>query len=124
MKCNQHFRFTRIQIDQYKIQRVPFLNGRYHFEYHCWEDHESSDAQAWYRSHQIVTIIGVADCDPVAFTTFKERGEAGHQILYRARFKDGFETTVFEDELLVSKKDFERPDPPYARPPNSNRLED
>lgn len=87
------------------------------FEYHCNRAHDSEHAEWWYRSHQPVTVIGPSDGeDEPAFPTLMERGEAGHPITYKARWDDGFEGDVFEDELLTSA-DFYEPDlgpPPQA----------
>lgn len=74
------------------------------FEYHCYEDDDSADREAWYRSHQQVVIIQIhTDTDD----------EVG--IMYRVRFEDHHEHDVFEDELLLSTTQFTRPTPPpYA----------
>lgn len=82
------------------------------FEYHCYEGHDSSDAEAWYRSHQRVTVLGEADHDGWKGSTAAERAEACTPIVYRVRFQDGLEWDVFEDELLTDSKGFYRPDPP------------
>jgi hypothetical protein len=84
---------------------------RAHFEYHCWENPASSDAEAWYRSHQIVTVLGEARSD-ASGDTLLERAENGQPKAYRVRFDDGLEWTAFEDELLTDPSGFERPDPP------------
>ena len=83
------------------------------FEYHCYEGHDSSDAQAWYRSHQRVTVLHENDGE-LRFGTMAERGEEGMPVLYTVRFTDGLEYAVFEDELSTSKADWERPDPPES----------
>ncbi|KKN82324.1 hypothetical protein LCGC14_0311370 [marine sediment metagenome] len=65
------------------------------FEYHCYEGEDSADAELWHHTHQRVIVIGtVADVD---------------QPMYRVRFKDGLEYDVFDDELLQSPSEFERP---------------
>ena len=92
--------------------REQMIGQRFWFEYHCWEDPRSSDAEIWYRSHQQVTVIGEADHDGDKTHTFEERCEDGCQCVYRVRFDDGLEWDLFEDELLDSPKQFERPDPP------------
>lgn len=79
------------------------------FEYHCNESHDSSDAEIWYRSHQRVTIIAHVE---VFDMPQSERFELGHQIIYRVRFQCGLEWDVFEDELLDSEAEYERPEPP------------
>jgi len=74
------------------------------FEYHCFESPESSDAEAWYRSHQKVKVL--------------ERGEDDHDEfpdepkVYKVQFEDGLIYDVFDDELLESPDKFNRPDPP------------
>ena len=86
------------------------------FEYHCFEDPVSSDAQVWYRSHQKVKVLfrncqdevinGVDGCSAT------ERFDAGAPATYRVAFLDGLEWDVFEDELLVDESFFYRPAPP------------
>jgi hypothetical protein len=49
--------------------------------------------------------------------TLAERGNEGAPCLYRIRFDDGWESDVFEDELLTSREDFHRPDPPKVLTP-------
>lgn len=81
------------------------------FEYHCYEGHDSADAQAWYRSHQQVTVLRVSEPGPEG-TTAEERDEAGWSRCYRVRFADGLEWDVFEDELLTGSEHFYCADPP------------
>lgn len=85
------------------------------FEYRCWEDHDSQDAELWYRSHQEVVVLGFADCDPPVYATAEARAYFGHPIVYKVQFTDGFVAHATEDELMLSTDDFCRPDPP-ARP--------
>jgi hypothetical protein len=75
--------------------------SEYWFEYHCHEGHDSSDAPAWYRSHERVTILRVV-----------EPANDDHSGVFRARWNDGFEWDVWGDELMDSPADFYRPDPP------------
>ena len=82
-----------------------------HFEYHCYESPESADAPAWYRSHQLVTVLRRGD-DENYPAPFIERMQDGCPNIYRVRFADGLEWDVFEDELLTSPEFFTRPDPP------------
>lgn len=91
------------------------------YEYHCWESFGSTDASLWLRSHQPVTILGpcldddgwtLAD-DNLA--TLTDRLDAGQPRTYRVRFPDGYEATVFEDELLTDRTHATRPDPPAVR---------
>jgi hypothetical protein len=81
------------------------------FEYHCWESLDSSDAPAWLRSHERVTVLGLADCEVLA-PTFDERVDGAVQIVYRARWSDGFEWDIWEDELCLSPSEFYCADPP------------
>lgn len=88
------------------------------FEYHCWENADSADAEAWYRSHQKVEVLGRGDdeAELMEGTTFRERTEElGVLKVYRVRFADGLEWDVFEDELSTSTEAWWRPDPPTAR---------
>jgi len=57
-------------------------------------------------------VIGCCNYNDYGDVKQKERFECGHQLVYRLRFEDGFEWDAFEDELLDSKADCERPDPP------------
>ena len=95
-----------------KIKGLFKIGSTVWFEYHCWEDPKSADAQLWYHSHQRVTIIGFAENDGMDIPTQKERAEAGQPICYQVRFADGFTDTACEDELLTDKKQFCRPNPP------------
>jgi hypothetical protein len=88
------------------------IGQRFWFEYHCWEDHQSSDAKLWYHSHQECTVVDDAESDGDKTQTFDERCIEGCQLLYRVRFDDGLVWSVFEDELLDSPEHFERSDPP------------
>lgn len=107
--------FVSVEVDGFKIEDLPNIGKRFWFEYHCWESHESGDAEVWYHSHQQCTVLGFSDCDPCGFSTIEERGDAGACLVYRVRFDDGLEWEAFEDELMSSKDNFCRPDPP-AKP--------
>ena len=73
--------------------------GRRWFEYHCYEGEDSCDAELWHHTHQQVIILNkIIGNDP----------EVGR--MYRARFTDGFEYDVCDDELLKSPSGFTRPD--------------
>lgn len=89
------------------------------FEYHCFESPESADAEAWYRSHQRVTVLGLDPngewADGLEGTAQKRADEWATPATYRVRWADGFEYAVFEDELSTSKDDWHRPDPPANR---------
>lgn len=86
------------------------------FEYHCYEGLDSSDAKAWLRSHQQVTVLrhDANDHDCLRPETMAEREEAGQPCTYRVRFADGLTWDVFEDELLTDQAGFYRPDPPMG----------
>jgi hypothetical protein len=86
----------------------------YWFEYHCWESLDSGDAKAWLRSHEQVTVIAEQDSDAWEGSTFTERAEAGQPRVFLARWADGFEWSVCEDELLTTRDDFCCPDPPRS----------
>ncbi len=81
-----------------------------YFEYHCLESDASSDADLWYRSHSRVQVTGITEQG--VGDTPEERAEEGCPRVYRIRFEDGFEHDAFEDELLDSEDQYERPDPP------------
>jgi hypothetical protein len=96
-----------------QLYRVK-VGGQYWFEYHCYEADDSCDAALWYKSHQQITVISMIESG--GGKTEEERGYNGHSAAFRIRFKDGSEGDAFEDELLDSKSEFTRPDPPL--PPN------
>lgn len=103
---------TELTVDGETVKELRVFGSTFWFEYHCYEGHDSADAEVWYHSHQKCVVIGFADCDPAAFTTSEERNDAGHSLLYRARFEDGLVWDVFEDELLDSQSEFRREAPP------------
>lgn len=70
------------------------------FEYHCFESEESADKELWHRTHQQVEILHKLD------NIDTEIGK-----MYRVKFPDGFESDVFQDELMKDPKLFHRP--PY-----------
>jgi len=104
--------WVSVEVDGIVVKDLAHIGKRMWFEYHCWESHDSGDAEVWYRSHQQCTVLSFADCDPCLFATCEERGEAGHCLVYRVRFDDGLEWDVFEDELMTTPDNFCRPDPP------------
>lgn len=84
------------------------------FEYHCEESFDSDDAPIWLRSHQLVTVLGLDPAHDDArdeLPTFDQRAAAGHPLVYRARFADGLEWSLCEDEPMCSPDEFCRPDP-------------
>ena len=102
---------VEVAVEGVTVKDLRPIGKTFWFEYHCWESPKSGDAEVWYHSHQQVEVLGFAECEPASFITFEERGEAGAQLVYRVRFKDGLEWDVFEDELLDSPEEFSRPDP-------------
>lgn len=87
------------------------------FEYHCLESHDSADTELGYRSHSTVTVSG-RDHDEQMEThgwNYQQRCEEGMPNVYAVRFPDGYQDTVFEDELMTSSDGFYRPDPPRSR---------
>jgi len=108
-----------------KCQDVLPLGTTRWFEYHCNESHDSGDAPAWYRSHEQVSVVRLANYEDRlhAGSNWMSRCEDGLPLVYRARWPDGFEWDVFEDELLEHRASFCRPEPPvdpsgtYLKPP-------
>jgi hypothetical protein len=80
------------------------------FEYHCFESPKSCDAELWYRTHNKVLVLSIVEHG--CLDTKLERLLEGCPRVYRVVFEDGFEYVVFEDELMESKEEFERPDAP------------
>lgn len=98
------------------VQDVIEAGRRMWFEYHCLESHDSSDAQLWYRSHQQVVVLRVANQESLHEGTTKlERGNEGIPLTYQVRLDNGFEFEVFEDELLTTEAEYIRPNPPRPR---------
>jgi hypothetical protein len=94
------------------------------FEYHCWQSHDSEDAELWYRSHQPVTVVEKA-FDPTEVEdkfklekglSVKERLEAGRPKQYRIRFEDGYEDIAWEDELMTDPRYYDDKWKPGDRP--------
>lgn len=81
------------------------------FEYHCWEDPRSNDANAWYRSHQLVTVLHLEVNDSAGMTP-AERRVAAMPFTYEVQFADGLRWCIFEDELSTTRETWYRPDPP------------
>lgn len=67
------------------------------FEYHCWEDEQSSHAELWHHTHQ--------QCLVLRMLLISETDANGYEM-YKVRFVDGFEASVFADELMRSKEKF------------------
>ena len=70
--------------------------GRRWFEYHCNESEDSGDAELWHHTHQQVEVLK---------KTQDGDGDLESRM-YSVRFPDGFEYSVFDDELVKSPKDF------------------
>ena len=86
------------------------VGNKFWFEYHCFESPKSCDAELWYRTHNKVLVLSIVELG--CGDTKLERLLEGCPRVYRVVFEDGFEYDVFEDELMESKKEFERPDAP------------
>jgi len=89
------------------------------FEYHCFESPKSCDAELWYRTHNKVLVLSIVELG--CGDTKLERLLEGCPRVYRVVFEDGFEYAVFEDELMESKEEFERPDAPKRNQQESIR---
>lgn len=107
-------KFIKTTIHEYLNEQYKGVDEKvgkdFWFEYHCFESPASCDAEVWYRSHSKIKILGIVEMGNGE--TPQERGEIGEPRVYRARFEDGFEYDVWEDEVMDSPKDFYRPDPP------------
>lgn len=100
---------VRVKVIEHPIKADAYAPGAVlWFEYHCWEHPDSADAAAWYRSHQLVTVLALEVNDSAGMTA-AERLEAGMPFTYIARFEDGLEWCVFEGELSASRHCWERP---------------
>ena len=83
------------------MQDKRLARGRRLFEYHCYEGEDSGDAELWHHTHQPVTVLAKTQA----------RGLGGDEPrMYRVRFADGYEHEVFDDELLTTEAEYERPD--------------
>lgn len=84
------------------------------FEYHCRESSDSPDAELWYHSHSEVIVQRCVNPKYLsAAATMRARlEECGMPLAYEVRFLDGFFGVAMEDELLLMKDDYARPDPP------------
>jgi hypothetical protein len=96
-----------VNIDHY---RQP--GTKLYFEYHCWESLQSGDAELWLRSHSLVEVLGCMNNDDYGHMTFDQRCYEACQLVYKIKFEDGFIGEAFEDELLDSPDEYERPEPP------------
>ena len=94
------------------LEKTRKIGQELWFEYHCWESSQSADAELWYHSHQKVIVLGMVENDGYDIPKQEDRYYAGCVLVYKIRFADGFEHDATEDELLDSKDEFCRPDPP------------
>ena len=102
--------FNMDKVDQFIKQGTKVF-----FEYHCQETHDSADADLWYRSHQKVVVGECDNLKEFGDLTFRERLEGCCPLVYLILFSDGFEGNAFEDELLDSEDQYDRPQPPKPR---------
>ena len=79
---------------------MRLARGRRWFEYHCYEGEDSADAELWHHTHQQVKILHK---EPNI-----DEFETGR--IYQVRFQDGFESVVFNDELMGNLSEYYRPD--------------
>lgn len=87
-----------------------------YFEYHCWEDAKSGDAQLWYHSHQKVIILGCNNSEHYDMCkTAIGRLNAGIPLAYQIRFVCGCEFEAMEDELFDRESGYGCPDPPKGK---------
>ena len=84
------------------INDKRLAHNRRWFEYHCYEGEDSSDAELWHHTHQQVIILRKLNCPEEIDPSIGKH--------YIAKFADGLEYEVCDDELTVSPKDFFRPD--------------
>jgi hypothetical protein len=89
------------------------IGKEFWFEYHCNEGEDSPDYPMYLHSHQKCTILSISE--PGIGETDIERYENAAQRLYKVRFSDGFEWDAFEDEILDSEEEYQRPDPPKKK---------
>jgi len=82
----------------YRGVKVRAVGEQAFFEYHCHQGHDSSDAAAWYRTQQPVTILECHAPD------LEEDEEAGYG--YVVQFLDGHTHQTFDDELHDSPEQF------------------
>jgi hypothetical protein len=95
-------KFENFNTEINKIHDIK-IGETYWYEYHCLESPDSSDAELWYRSHQEVKVLD------------QEETEPGEPECFNIKFVDDFEGVAFDDELMLSTKEFYRPDPPERK---------
>jgi hypothetical protein len=89
-----------------QVEGARKVGDRLWFEYHCWESHQSADAELWYHSQQQVEVLGMVRNDGHDIASQELRYELGHPLVYRVRFDDGCEYDATEDELLDGSSSF------------------
>lgn len=104
---------SRIAVKKAKKYPDDLTGKKMWFEYHCWEDPKSTDADLWYHSHQQVDVLKMVEAG--CSDNIDERYEAACLRYYKVRFKDGFTSSAGEDELYDDKSEWCRPDPPKKR---------
>ena len=102
-----------------KQQDYRTIGNTYWFEYHCYEGHDSADAQLWYRSHQKVKVLSLVEKG--YGKTKIERGDNGQPAVDKIQFEDGFIGDAMEDEIMYSTSEFFRPNPP--KPSSSQKQQ-
>lgn len=101
-------------------QYDPKVGKEFWFEYHCNEGEDSPDYPMYLHSHQKCTILSIAE-EGIGETEM-ERLENTAQRLYHVRFADGFEWDAFEDEILDSPDEYQRPDPPVNESKSEKQI--
>jgi len=91
---------SNLKVYSYSMEDKRLAKGKRWFEYHCYEGEDSDDAELWHHTHQQVILLHKLDN--------VDEFEVGR--MYRARFSDGFEYDVGDDELVKSPSEFYRPD--------------
>ena len=92
------------------ISENTLIGKTFWFEYHCLESKDSCDVELWKRSQQKVKVLSIKEYGEGK--TKLERLDNGTPRIYKIKFNDGFTGDAFEDELIASPKNFERPAPP------------
>jgi hypothetical protein len=88
-----------------------------YYEYHCNRSHDSEDAPLWYRSHQPVEVVAIADRG--YGRTLDQRLNNSQPHTYEVLFPDGFVGHAFEDELFTGPEHLD----PAGGPPPPEEIE-
>lgn len=94
-----------------KIKYDEKTGRRMWYEYRCYEGIDSADVHLWYRSHQQVEVIDIAEPGGM-LKTLEERGEEGMPRTYNIKFVDGLVAEAWEDEIVESPDEFIMVPPP------------